>query len=258
MPDKTLVVAIGGNSLIKDAKHQTVPDQDRGARRDERAHRHDRSGWLARRDRPRQRPAGRASSCAGPSSPPTSSTRCRSTCAAPTRQGAIGYELQQNLGNDFRPAAASTSSAVTVVTQVEVASDDPAFQHPTKPIGSFMDDGARDAAARRATAGSSSRTPAAAGAASSPRRGRCGSSSSDAVQRAPRRRLRGHHRRRRRHPRRRRRRRATCTASPRSSTRTSPRRCSRPRSGPTSSRSPPRSSAWRSTGASPASAGSTA
>jgi hypothetical protein len=27
MADKTLVVAIGGNSLIKDSRHQTVPDQ---------------------------------------------------------------------------------------------------------------------------------------------------------------------------------------------------------------------------------------
>jgi len=30
--------------------------------------------------------------------------------------------------------------AVTVVTQVEVDPDDPAFQHPTKPIGTFMDE----------------------------------------------------------------------------------------------------------------------
>jgi carbamate kinase len=30
--------------------------------------------------------------------------------------------------------------AVTVVTQVEVASDDPAFQKPTKPIGSYMEE----------------------------------------------------------------------------------------------------------------------
>jgi carbamate kinase len=34
--------------------------------------------------------------------------------------------------------------AVTVVTQVEVAADDPAFQNPTKPIGSFMDEAQAD------------------------------------------------------------------------------------------------------------------
>jgi carbamate kinase len=59
-------------------------------------------------------------------------------CDADT-QGAIGYELQQALGNDFRRMGFERR-AVTVVTQVEVARDDPAFRHPTKPIGTFMDE----------------------------------------------------------------------------------------------------------------------
>jgi carbamate kinase len=59
-------------------------------------------------------------------------------CDADT-QGAIGYELQQSLGNDFRRMGLDRQ-AVTVVTQVEVARDDPAFGHPTKPIGTFMDE----------------------------------------------------------------------------------------------------------------------
>jgi carbamate kinase len=54
-------------------------------------------------------------------------------------QGAIGYALQQNLQNDFRQMEMD-KHAVTVVTQVEVAGDDPAFQNPTKPIGSYMDE----------------------------------------------------------------------------------------------------------------------
>jgi carbamate kinase len=54
-------------------------------------------------------------------------------------QGAIGYELQQNLANDFRRMGMDRQ-AVTVVTQVEVAADDPAFANPSKPIGSFMDE----------------------------------------------------------------------------------------------------------------------
>jgi carbamate kinase len=54
-------------------------------------------------------------------------------------QGAIGYELQQNLGHDFRRLGLDRQ-AVTVVTQVEVAGDDPAFREPSKPIGSFMDE----------------------------------------------------------------------------------------------------------------------
>ncbi|MGZ4414858.1 MAG: carbamate kinase [Gaiellaceae bacterium] len=54
-------------------------------------------------------------------------------------QGAIGYALVQNLENDFRRLGMDRH-AVAVVTQVEVAADDPAFEHPTKPIGSFMDE----------------------------------------------------------------------------------------------------------------------
>jgi carbamate kinase len=54
-------------------------------------------------------------------------------------QGAIGYALQQNLYNDFRRLGID-KQAVTVVTQTEVAADDPAFQSPSKPIGSYMDE----------------------------------------------------------------------------------------------------------------------
>jgi carbamate kinase len=54
-------------------------------------------------------------------------------------QGAIGYALAQNLENDFRRLGLDRH-AVGVVTQVEVAADDPAFAHPSKPIGSFLDE----------------------------------------------------------------------------------------------------------------------
>ena len=53
-------------------------------------------------------------------------------------QGAIGYALAQNLENDFHRLDVDRH-AVAVVTQVEVSRDDPAFQAPSKPIGSFMD-----------------------------------------------------------------------------------------------------------------------
>lgn len=59
-------------------------------------------------------------------------------CGADT-QGAIGYMLQQNLVNDFRQRGID-KSVVTVVTQVEVDVNDPAFAAPSKPIGSFMDE----------------------------------------------------------------------------------------------------------------------
>lgn len=51
-------------------------------------------------------------------------------------QGAIGYHLQQGL-NEVLQNHGIPKQAVTVVTQVEVAADDPAFQTPLKPIGPF-------------------------------------------------------------------------------------------------------------------------
>ncbi len=56
-------------------------------------------------------------------------------CGADT-QGAIGYQLQQALVNAFR-ARGITLEAATVVTQVLVDKDDPAFSKPAKPIGQF-------------------------------------------------------------------------------------------------------------------------
>ncbi|HZD79649.1 MAG TPA: carbamate kinase, partial [Actinomycetota bacterium] len=53
-------------------------------------------------------------------------------------QGAIGYALQQNLYNDFARLGIH-KPVTTVITQTEVEPDDPAFQRPTKPIGSYMD-----------------------------------------------------------------------------------------------------------------------
>ncbi len=52
-------------------------------------------------------------------------------------QGAIGYALQQQLHNEFGRLGLE-KQAVTVVTQVEVDPRDKAFSRPTKPIGSFM------------------------------------------------------------------------------------------------------------------------
>jgi carbamate kinase len=57
-------------------------------------------------------------------------------CGADT-QGAIGYMIQKALLNDFRKRGIS-KKVTTVVTQTLVDRGDPSFQHPTKPIGSFM------------------------------------------------------------------------------------------------------------------------
>jgi carbamate kinase len=138
MTDRTLVVAIGGNSLIKDARHQTVPDQIAAlgqtsihiaaAIRD---------GWrvaIGHGNGPQVGFILRRSELAAHELHDVP----LDVCDADT-QGAIGYELQQSLGNDFRRLGFERK-AVTVVTQVEVARGDPAFDHPSKPIGTFMDE----------------------------------------------------------------------------------------------------------------------
>ena len=56
-------------------------------------------------------------------------------CGAMT-QGYIGYHLQQSIGKELKKRGLNKPVA-TVVTQVEVDKADPAFENPTKPIGSF-------------------------------------------------------------------------------------------------------------------------
>ncbi len=53
-------------------------------------------------------------------------------------QGYIGYHLQNAIGNELASRGISKDVA-TIVTQVLVDENDPAFQNPTKPIGSFYD-----------------------------------------------------------------------------------------------------------------------
>ena len=53
-------------------------------------------------------------------------------------QGYIGYHLQNAIGNELSSRGINKDVA-TVVTQVLVDEADPAFQHPTKPVGAFYD-----------------------------------------------------------------------------------------------------------------------
>ena len=53
-------------------------------------------------------------------------------------QGYIGYHLQNAVGNELA-ARGMAKDVATVVTQVLVEESDPAFQHPTKPVGAFYD-----------------------------------------------------------------------------------------------------------------------
>ncbi|MCR4658553.1 MAG: carbamate kinase [Lachnospiraceae bacterium] len=59
-----------------------------------------------------------------------------SVCVA-LSQGYIGYDLQNSLKEELLDRGIRKECA-TVLTQVEVDLNDPAFKNPTKPIGSFM------------------------------------------------------------------------------------------------------------------------
>jgi carbamate kinase len=144
MTSPLMVVAIGGNALIKDKAHQSVPDQM--AALEETSHHLAalvEDGWrvaIGHGNGPQVGFILRRSELAAHELHEVP----LDVCGADT-QGAIGYELQQAMGHDFARLGID-KQAVTVVTQVEVSKDDPAFTHPTKPIGSFLDD---DMAARR-------------------------------------------------------------------------------------------------------------
>jgi carbamate kinase len=51
-------------------------------------------------------------------------------------EGMIGYMLEQELGNELP----FERHLATILTMIEVAGDDPAFDHPTKPIGPIYDE----------------------------------------------------------------------------------------------------------------------
>jgi carbamate kinase len=146
---KWAVIAIGGNSLIVDKQHQTVEDQYQAAK-ETCAHIADmvQEGWdvaIGHGNGPQvgfilQR-SEIAARVAGMHEVPLD------VCGADT-QGALGYALQQNLYNAFR-ARGMEKSAATVVTQVRVDLDDPAFSSPTKPIGGFLDEGEAQARVAR-------------------------------------------------------------------------------------------------------------
>lgn len=140
MPNKLAVVAIGGNSLIKDNENVSVESQVQ-ALRETAMHLADmiEAGWdlaIGHGNGPQVgfilRRSEIAAKVEGMHEVPLD------VCGADS-QGAIGYELQQALHNEFHKRKLNKRSC-TIVTQVLVDQNDPAFQKPTKPIGSFMDE----------------------------------------------------------------------------------------------------------------------
>lgn len=148
---RVAVVAIGGNSLIRDKAHRTVEDQYVAAGATA-AHiaRMVKDGWdvaVSHGNGPQvgfilQR-SEIAAKVEGLHEIPLD------VCGADS-QGAIGYALQQNLYNHYRELGIDKTIA-TVVTQTEVSAEDPAFRNPTKPIGGFMTE--EEASLRRARDG---------------------------------------------------------------------------------------------------------
>ncbi len=144
---KLAVIAIGGNSLIKSKQHQTVEDQYQAA--GETAHHIAdmiEQGWdvaIGHGNGPQVgfilRRSEIAHKVAGMHEVPLD------VCGSDS-QGAIGYALQQNLVNEFKERGIDKTVA-TVITQVQVSKDDPAFESPSKPIGTFMEE---DEAQKRA------------------------------------------------------------------------------------------------------------
>ena len=139
MSKKVAVVAIGGNSLIKDEKHKSVEDQYQ-ASKETTYHIADmiEAGWdvaIGHGNGPQVgfilRRSEIAAKSEGMHEVPLD------VCGADT-QGAIGYALQQTLQNELFKRGIKKPVA-TVVTQVLVDKNDPAFKKPSKPIGSFMD-----------------------------------------------------------------------------------------------------------------------
>lgn len=138
MDSKLIVIAIGGNSLIEDTKHVTVTAQYEAARKT--------AEHIAKLVKDGHRVV-----IAHGNGPQVGFILLRAehskdilhsvpldSCVADT-QGAIGYQLQMALDNEFTKAGIKNKVA-TVVTQVEVSNDDPSFNNPTKPIGSFMEE----------------------------------------------------------------------------------------------------------------------
>ncbi|MGA2200862.1 MAG: carbamate kinase [Terriglobales bacterium] len=132
---KTMLLAVGGNSLIRAGEKGTIAEQRANAQRT--------AAQIAGLIR-----AGYRVVLTHGNGPQVGAALLRSergasqvpghpldVCGAST-QGEIGYLLQQSLQTELQLADLRVPVA-TVVTQSLVSADDPSMKHPTKPIGPF-------------------------------------------------------------------------------------------------------------------------
>jgi carbamate kinase len=140
MTKKVAVVAVGGNSLIKDPKRVTVEDQEE-ALRETSHHIADMivTGWdvaIGHGNGPQVgyilRRSEIAAKAEGMHEVPLD------VCGADS-QGSIGYEFQQALQNELYHRGVK-KNVCTIITQTLVDQNDKAFKNPSKPIGGFMDE----------------------------------------------------------------------------------------------------------------------
>lgn len=135
---KVAVVAVGGNALIIDKNKKTISDQF-NAIKETMGHIAGmiEDGWdviITHGNGPQVGFVMRRSELAMHELHPVPMDY-----AGADTQGAIGYMGQKALHNEFKKRGMK-KQAVTVVTQVEVSPDDPAFENPSKPVGSFLDE----------------------------------------------------------------------------------------------------------------------
>ncbi len=130
------VVAVGGNSLIKDNNRKTVPDQyEAGAESMHHIAEMIAQGWnvvVTHGNGPQVGFILRRSELSSHELHEVPLDYCGADS-----QGAIGYMFARALTNEFKNRKMDKQVAA-VVTQTVVDRKDEAFQHPTKPIGSFM------------------------------------------------------------------------------------------------------------------------
>ena len=131
------VIAIGGNSLVRAGERGTVGEQKKNLRSTcEGIAAMLKDGYtvaVTHGNGPQVGAALLRSEAAADQVPP----QPLDVCVAET-QGSIGYLLQQMLQSTLGKAGLGRP-VVTIVTQVLVARRDPAFRHPTKPVGPFLD-----------------------------------------------------------------------------------------------------------------------
>lgn len=132
------IVAVGGNALIRDDEHNSIPDQYEAVV-ESAGHIAEMiaAGWdlvLTHGNGPQVGFILRRSEIAADEVRPVPLDY-----AVGDTQGAIGYMFQKALSNELRRRGIDRR-VVTVVTQTRVSRDDPAFRNPAKPIGAFFDE----------------------------------------------------------------------------------------------------------------------